>query len=224
MRLGLMIPAVNTVAEEEFHAGVPEGVSVHTARLFPEGPSIEELRAMVDDGVPRACDELRLVRPDVVVFACTAAGALVGKDGERALAEQIGARTSAPVVSMNAAVHEALLATRADAVAVLTPYPDEVNVRVVSSLEEAGFSIAICAGMGIEDDFHFSTITPDEIMAFAEKHLEGVRYGAILLSCGNVRTTRARSELSKRFEVPVLTSNKAALDQALAVLSAVAPA
>lgn len=220
MRLGLMIPAVNTVAEGEFHDGVPPQVSVHTARLYPQGTTSEILLEMVREGVPLAARQLAEAHPNVVVFACTAAGAALGEAGERSLVDDVGRTTGAPVVSMNAAVHEALAATAATRCAVLTPYPQPVTDELAAGIEHTGIEVTVAAGMGIADPFDWASISPADIEAFAERHLEGRRFDAILLSCGNLRTAEVRERLSDRWGAPVVTSNRAALQAALAALSA----
>lgn len=224
MRLGLMIPSVNTVAEREFHADVPSGFSVHTTRLYPQGTTSESMLQMVREGVPLAAQQLAETRPDVVVFACTAAGAALGEAGELRLVQDIARTTGAPVVSMNAAVHEALATTGAKRCAVLTPYPQPVTTELAAGIERAGIEVTVAAGMGLADPFDWAAIEPGEIEAFAEHHLTDREFDVILLSCGNLRTTQARERLSRRWGVPVVTSNRAALQAALATLSAGRPA
>jgi maleate isomerase len=219
MRLGLMIPAVNTVAEGEFHGEVPAGVSVHTARLYPGGTSREALLAMVNEGVPRATAELAMVHPDVVVFACTAAGAAVGEAGERQLVADIAERTGAAVISMNAAVQNALAATGATRIAVLTPYGRELTGDIAASAERRGMTVAVAAGLDIDDPFEWAALTPRELLEFAGRELAGHEFGAILLSCANLRSAAVRAALAERHGVPVVTSNHAALTAALAALN-----
>jgi maleate isomerase len=218
MRLGLMIPAVNTVAEGEFHAGTPDGVSVHTARLYPGGTTREAMLRMVSEGVPRATQELAMVHPDVVVFACTAAGAAVGEDGERQLVGEIAEQTGAPVVSMNAAVGDALAATGAARIAVLTPYDPEVTSAIAANAERRGMTVAVAAGLDIDDPFEWAALTPAALLEFAERELAGHEFAAILLSCANLRSAAVRATLAERHGVPVVTSNHATLTAALAAL------
>jgi len=218
MRLGLMIPAVNTVAEGEFHAQVPEDVSVHTARLYPGGTSREAMFALVSEGVPRATQELAMMHPDVVVFGCTAAGAAVGADGEQRLVSEISEQTGAPVVSMNAAVQDALAATGADRIAILTPYDEHVTADMAARAQSRGMEVAVAAGLGIDEPFGWAALSADELLDFAERELRGHEFGALLLSCANLRTAGVREQLGERYGVPVVTSNHATLSAALAAL------
>jgi maleate cis-trans isomerase len=62
-KIGLLIPAVNTVAEGEFQAGTSAEVTVHTAEVKVEGTSADYVRAMVTDSLPRAISDIARIRP-----------------------------------------------------------------------------------------------------------------------------------------------------------------
>jgi maleate cis-trans isomerase len=103
-RVGLIVPSSNTVVETDFIRELPDGVSLHTARMFLAEATAEAERAMVSEYLPRAVADIASVRPDVVAFACTSAGAVLGADGERRLISEIARETGAAVVSTNEAV------------------------------------------------------------------------------------------------------------------------
>jgi maleate isomerase len=173
---------------------------------------------MVSEGVPRASQELAMIHPDVVVFGCTAAGAAVGEPGERQLVAEIAEQTEAPVVSMNAAVQDALAATGAERIAVLTPYDPEVTSDIAAHAERRGMTVAVAVGLDIDDPFEWAALTPAALLDFAERELAGHEFGAILLSCANLRSAAVRATLAERHGVPVVTSNHAALTAALGAL------
>jgi maleate isomerase len=210
-RIGLLIPAVNTVAEGEFHAGTPTEVTVHTARMRIDGTSADDVRAMVAESLPQAARDVAAVRPDVVVLACTAVGAVLGAAGEQQLVQ---------VVSMNAAVSHALTRAGAHRVAVITPYPADVTESVAAGVASAGLEVAVAAGMGFEDAFYISDIPLEQLVEFVDASTRGVSFDTLFLSCGNLRMLEARAVLSERFGVPVVASNLAALDDALELLAA----
>jgi maleate isomerase len=220
MKLGLLIPSVNTVAEREFHAGTPDDVSVHTARMTCTGTSSDDVRRMIADGLPRAAGDVARVCPDLVVLACTAVGAVLGREGEAALVEELERDLDVPVVSMNVAVAHALERARARRVAVLTPYPEEVTEKVAAGLAAAGLEVAVTASMGYEDAFEIADIPFDDLTAFIDRAVAGVDFDTLFLSCGNLRMLDARPILEERYGVPVVASNLAALDDALELLAA----
>lgn len=219
MRIGLLIPAVNTVTEDEFHAGTPADVTVHTARMTVSDTSAQAVRTMVAEALPRAARDLAAVRPDVVVLACTAVGAVLGADGEAALVSELERDLDVPVVSMNAAVRHALARESATRVAIITPYPSEVTDRVAAGVAAAGMEVVVAAGMGFEDAFDIAAIPLEQLVAFVDEHVRDREFDALFLSCGNLRMREARAVLGERYGVPVVASNLAALDDALALLA-----
>ena len=101
-RLGLLLPSSGTVQEVDFYRRVPSHVTVHAARMrLPATTEADEAR-MLDAHVLPAAADLATIRPDVVVFSCTSAGALRGRDYEVRLCEDIAAAANAPVVEHDA--------------------------------------------------------------------------------------------------------------------------
>ena len=126
-RLGLLLPSSGTVQEVDFYRRVPSHVTVHAARMrLPATTEADEIR-MLDAHVLPAAADLATMRPDVVVFSCTSAGALRGRDYEIRLCGQIGEAAGAPVVSTMQAVRDELRDLRVRSVAVVTPYPEALT-------------------------------------------------------------------------------------------------
>jgi len=211
-RIGVIVPSSNTTVEADFMLALPEGVSVHAARMFLAETTAEAERHMIHDHVPIAVTDLATLRPHVVAFACTSGGAVLGADGEAALIANIARETGAPVVSTNDAVGKAIQKLGRKRVALLTPYVDELNQAIRTGLERRGLSVVHMAGLGITDNFGISSVTPDEIIAFAERELAGRQFDLLFVSCTNFRAVETRPLLMQRFGVPVVTSNQATID------------
>src|SRR5262245_48285817 len=137
-RLGLLLPSSGTVQEVDFYRRVPPHVTVHAARMrLPTTTEAAEAR-MLDAHVMPAAADLATIRPDVVVFSCTSAGALRGGHYEAQLCRQIAATAEAPVVSTLEAVRQELARLAVRAVAVVTPYSNALTGAVRASLEADG--------------------------------------------------------------------------------------
>jgi len=68
VRLGIIVPSVNIVVEEWYPRVVPDGVSVHFARmLIADGSSPEKIIAMDREDGMRAIKQIASCRPDAVV-------------------------------------------------------------------------------------------------------------------------------------------------------------
>lgn len=214
-RIGIIVPSTNTVAEVDFQTHGPEQFSVHTARMFLDATTAESERRMVFDYLPAAVRDIATMKPDVVVFACTSAGAVIGPQHEDKMVADMSSVVSAPVISTNAAVHRSLVAVGPSRLAVLTPYVDDLTGKIRDGLERVGMTIAHAAGMGVVDPFAIAEITPSDILEFADKELAGVDFDALFVSCTNLPAMAARLPLQERLGVPVVTSNQAALDAAI---------
>lgn len=217
MRWGVLVPATNTVAEVDFQRHAPEGVTVHTSRMYLEQTTADSERRMLEDELPRAARDLGTARPDIVIFSCTSAGAVAGPDGEPRMIDEIGSATSAEVVSTNAAVHEAIHASGAQRVAVVTAYVDELTQKIREGIERSGVDVSLAAGLGIVDPFAICEVTPEQIVAFAQEHVRPRDADLLFVSCTNLRAMDARAELEAALGIPVMTSNLAALNKAVAI-------
>jgi maleate isomerase len=223
-RLGLMIPSSNTMMETDFVRDLPPGIALHTARMFMVDTTAAGENLMLDEFALPAARDIGSARPDVVVFGCTSAGALRGNDFDTELCAQISELTGAPTVSTIASVRDAIQASGARSVGVVTPYVDELNDRIRASIEADGTRVAAIAGLGITDNFEIAEVGADEIVALAERALgELARTGQIGLafaSCTNFGAMAARQAIAARLGVPVITSNQAVLAAAVARLGA----
>ena len=217
-RVGVIVPSSNTTVEADFARSVPPGVTYHAARMYLAETTPEAERRMIYDHVPIAVQDLASLHPHVVTFACTSGGAVLGAEGEAKLIADIGRETGAPVVSTNNAVGAAIAAQNPRRVAVLTPYIDELNQAIRVGLERRGLQVVHIAGLDITDNYGICSVSPSEIVAFAERELADRDFDLLFVSCTNFRAMEARPALQQRFGVPVLTSNQATIAATLAAI------
>lgn len=217
-RLGLIVPSSNSIMEPDFYRHLPQNITLHTARMYLEKTTVEGEERMLDDFTLPAAKDLGTVRPQVTVFGCTSAGALRGGKYDQELAARISAITNCPVVSTIQSVNEALAATQAKKVLILTPYVDELNQPIKRSVEEAGLEVLGIFGLGIEENFAIARVSADEIVEFAGEKIQGLNPDCLLFSCTNFAAMEAIPRLKAAFGLPVVTSNQAALDKALSLL------
>lgn len=217
-RVGLIVPSSNTVAEVDFYGHLPPEATLHTARMHLDEVTPEGEAVMLDEHLPGALRDLATADPDVVVFACTSAGTLRGNAWEGELIARIGERTDARAISVAAAVRRAIAARGARRVGVLTPYVDAVNEKIRSSLEEAGLDVAGMEGMGITANLEIGCVEPERIARFALERFGREAIDLLFISCTNFRAFEAREGIQQQLDVPVVTSNHAALEAVLELL------
>ena len=211
-RVGLIVPSTNTVMEPDLYEHLPSWVTLHTARmLLKGGVTIEAEERMLDEYLPKSAEEISTLRPDVVVFGCTSAGALRGPAYEQELAQELSRITSAPTVTIMGAVVEELARISARRVAVLTPYSPEVNETIRKSLEASGFDVVYIEGMDLPEAFGIAKVTPEQVVEYAREHIRGVKADCLFISCANLRSLEALGQLGEVAGIQVVTSNQAVL-------------
>jgi maleate isomerase len=214
-RLGVIVPSSNTTVEGEFGRAVPDGVSVHTARMPLESVTVDELDAMADDAVDCA-ERLAHANVDVVAYACTTGSLLHGPGFDTELETSLSETADVPAVATALSVKRALSALDAERIAVVTPYTDELNDREESYLRDEGFDVVTLHGRGIEANTAIGSLSPEG----AYRQVRGAvpdpdAVDAVFVSCTNYRTFPAIDALESDLGVPVVTSNQATLWDAL---------
>jgi maleate isomerase len=215
IRIGLIIPSSNTVAEVDFYRRLPASATLHTARMHLRETTPEAEAVMIDEHLSPAIADLASARPDVVVFGCTSAGALRGNAYEAELVSRIAAETGAETVSVAASVRRAIKARQACRVGVVTPYVDELNEKIRESLEADGLEVAAIHGLAITENFAIAEMAPERITEFAVECFEGSEIDLLFASCTNFRAVEAREQIERALGVPAVTSNQAALEVVL---------
>jgi maleate isomerase len=210
-RVGLIVPSSNSVIEVDFYRRLPADATLHTARMYLEETTPEGESAMLDDHLPVAINDLRSVRPDVMVFGCTSAGALRGNDYEAELIKRIAGETGAETFSVAASVRRVIREAGGRRVGVITPYVDSLNEKIRQSLEDDGLEVAGIHGLGITENFAIAEVEPGRIAEFASECFADSDIDLLFASCTNFRAIDAREEIHVALGVPVVTSNHAAL-------------
>jgi maleate isomerase len=217
-RLGLLLPSSGTVQEVDFYRRVPPHVTVHAARMrLPTTTEADEVR-MLDIHVLPAAADLATIRPDLVAFSCTSAGALRGRDYEVRLCQKIAATTGAPVISTMDAVRQELTRLGVRSVALVTPYPEALTGPIRAALEANGLGVLVAGGLGLTDSLEIAAVAPDTIARFAIDTFRRGPADSLFVACCTFRAFDAREAIAASLGVPVVTSNQAALAAALRVL------
>ncbi len=214
-RLGLIVPASNTVCEPEMVRLSPPGVTTYATRIL-FSPTIQDLKNM-QPRVQRAAQELSSERiTDLIIFCCTVGSLIGGPGGESEIVSNIEKEASIPAITTATAVKAAFDALHVRRLAVATPYTREINNHEKDILEQAGYEITSIAG-------YYENLEPTELRNMmignlpAEAALElGVRVNssdneAIFISCTNFRAADIIEKLEAATGKPVISSNQASM-------------
>ncbi len=199
--------------EVDFYRHLPPSATVHPGRMYMEATTVKGEEEMLDEHCLPAAGNVATARPDVVVFGCTSAGALRGNAYDAELCRRISDVTAKPTISVIESVRRKLMSLKVRRVAVLTPYIEDLNVRIKASVEDDGIEVASIHGMGISVNFNLALVEPPEILAFARERLgTDPRVDALFISCTNYQAVATLPRLKETYGMPIVTSNQAALE------------
>ena len=215
INLGLMVPMNNTTMEREILAWLPAESTCTTVRV-PRGKGLltpETLPEYISQAVA-AAGKLSRDLIDVVAFGCTAASFLSGPEADAALTETLAQVSGRPTVTTARSMLVALQALPARNIAVVTPYSDEVNIRLTNFLASAQINVLRLSS------FHAASV--DELgqidsAAVAEraKTVMGQDCDALFIACSQLPTYDIIEPLQQAFQKPVLSSIQVTAQQAL---------
>ena len=208
-RIGLIIPSSNRLTEPQFHRFAPPGVGIHATRLRMTGKWHRPLKNL-KEAIAEAAAALSDVRPDIIVFHCTASSMEDGLAGDAAVAEWIEKACSCASMTTGQAITQALKFLGVKKLVLITPYVKKTNEHEISYLSEAGFEVVHAFGLGLSGGDEYVAITPERWIEIVSENLRPEAEGYVL-SCTNTTMIEAIEELERLFKKPVVASNQAVL-------------
>src|SRR5712692_5299824 len=223
VRLGVIVPSVNSVVEAWYPRVVPERVSVHFARmLMPAGTSPERIIEMDrTDGV-RSIHQLATCRPHAIAYGCTASSIVQGHAFDARLREEIRHVTGVPATSATNSIFAACAALGMKRVTAISPYPEAVDAAEHRFFAEGGIATVAGACLGISDGFRLAEPAPAAILDLALGAWDPVSDG-IIIACLNFRSHPIIDALEARIAKPVVTSTQATLWHVLRLAGVTTP-
>jgi len=171
-RVGLIVPSTNSTIEEEFHRLLPEGISVHTARMFLKWTKEEDTykaHEKMNEHALEAGRSLATVGPNIIVYGCTGGSFFKGFEYHVVLSKHIEEIAGIKTITTSTAVLSALKLFKIHKLLVVTPYVNRLNEREKLFLEKNGFKIMKIEGLGllpgntIELKKRLGTTYPEEV-------------------------------------------------------------
>lgn len=214
-RIGLLVPAINTTMEMDFHRFIPEGVSVHVARVISEGieGTIDSLASMVKN-VGEAVKEVAKARVDVICFGCTSASFFGGYKSDEELMRTMAEIGGIPAFTTSTAVLEALNALNIIRISVATPYTREINEKLRLFLTENGFQVTRIEGLLLKDVWEHACVSPDVIYGLA-REVNVADAEGVFISCTQLQAVDIIEELERDIQKPVITAIQTSIWMAL---------
>ena len=205
VRLGILTPSSNTVLEPLTAAildDLPE-VTAHFSRFKVTEIALSPgaVAQFDDDAILRAADLLADAKVDAIAWSGTSA-AWLGFARDVALCERILASTGRPAATAVLAVNEALAASGAKRLGLVTPYRDDVQAKIIANYDAAGIAVVSERHLGISDNYAFAEEPPDRVEALI-REVAADKPEAIAVLCTNMRGAPLVSELEAEFDIPI---------------------
>lgn len=207
--IGLIALSNDLTSEGEMHRYLQsEGISVYTTRIaMSREASVAGLAKME----AQIADCARLLLPDdrldVLAYACTSGAIEIGEAQVAELVESV--RPGLPTTTPITAVGAALGVLEARRIAVLTPYPDDINRELEGYLRAKGFELLALGTYRQRGDPEICRVSPDSIRDSAIELGRRVQPDAVFISCTSLRGRGILEKAEAALDCPVVTSNQA---------------
>ena len=173
-KIGLLVDASDTVAQPEYEAMRPVGVTNHTARIHDEPLSDESFDAAIDAALVRVLG----AQPDLIVFP--GVEALINSPSSSRLCDRLAALSGRSCSTAAEALPAALTALECrSAIAVVATAKTAANRQIGEFFKQAGFDVKPSACADIAR--HGSNAAMQEATRQALQRADGPDVGALVL-------------------------------------------
>jgi len=219
IRIGMLTPSSNTVLEPVTHAIVQQlaGVSVHFSRFTVKESSISPNALAQFDHAPmvRAAELLADARVDVIGWNGTSA-AWLGFENDFLLCEKITQATGIPATTSMMAVNDILERTGVKTVGIASPYPLDMQERIVRNYAQLGIRCTSERHLSVRDNFAIATI-PEDAISTMLREVAGARPDAILAICTNMNAAPLVAGLETELGIAIYDTVAAAVWSCLGI-------
>ena len=221
IRIGVLVPSTNQVVEPDFASTVPQGVTVHTERLWnghttPPGGGDGTYLLNMNSDIDRGVRYLASANLDIIAYCCTSGTYHSGTvEYDRKLSLQIQEMSGLPAITAVAASLEALHHTGAKRVSIVGPYGNFLlRQRLTPLLESQGLKVISADGeTQMQQRTHDATIGDQEPDYIADFVCEVAHPDAdtVFLPGTAWRALEVVEQLEQRLGRTVITVNQATI-------------
>jgi maleate isomerase len=204
----MIAPSSNSVLEPVTYAMLADvpGTSAHFSRFRVTEIALDAyaLNQFDPSWMLPAADLLADAKVDAMAWNGTSASWL-GIERDESLCEAIGARTGKPATTSTLACIDAVRSIGAQRVGLVTPYTDDVQVRIASVWAGAGVTCHAERHLGLRDNFSFGQVAPAEI-ANMIRAVAAEKCDAVVVLCTNMEGASVAAALERDLNVLILDS------------------
>jgi maleate isomerase len=206
-KIGVLIPSVDTgYCSYEFRVLCPDGVVTLETRVSMGRLTLEMLRKMRGDAVYGA-QLLAAANPDVITYEATAAGFVLGVEGDGALIKEIEDKTGIRATTGASSVAESLSFLGAHKVSIYAATPEDVTAFTGKYLTDKGFDVCDVESVSFGHASEGFRMSPWEVYSNVMKFYRRCPdVDAIFIAGGCFRTLEMIETLEKDLGRPVVTT------------------
>jgi maleate cis-trans isomerase len=206
-KIGVLIPSVDTgYCSYEFRVLCPDGVVTLETRVAMGALTLENLRKMRGDALYGA-KLLAAAGPDVITYEATAAGFVLGVEGDAALIREIEETTGVRATTGAASVAASLEALGIKKISIYAATPEPVTQYTVRYLSEKGFDVRRHESASIGHASEGFRMSPWEVYGEVVKFYRRCPdVDAIFIAGACFRTLEMLANLEKDLGLPVVTT------------------
>lgn len=219
-RIGIVIPSLNVVVEDDLRRELPADVGFHITRVRLKKTGGRVTQAALLEAGKDAVELSTLLSDagmDGIAFNCTGASLSDGPEGARRLRDEIAAATGTRSTTTILSVTRALRASALRRIVHVCPFTAEFGADEAAFLRAEGFELVASRGLDFTDARLAAKLSPGEICDIAARFDQPEADG-LFLACANVRAMEAARDLQRRLRKPVVTSNQAVIWELLEMI------
>lgn len=220
-KIGVVIPAVNTIVQPECDDMRPDGVTNHVERIVTPNARVasddaflkhvENMRA----GIMDAIDRILPSAPDFLIMGLSLEAFWEGVPGAEALLDKVRARAGVDATMGSASILEALPRLgEPRRIALITPHRPLGDERVRAYFTEAGYQVQGLHSFNCETPLEIAHVSRDQL-SDAIQALNGPDVDAIVQVGTNLSMARLAAEAEAELGKPVVAINTATYWHAL---------
>ena len=212
-KIGIVVPATNTIVEPEMATMQPPGVTNHVARASRSKRPPQDLETYKKYlgkslDLEHAMDLLTSLEPDVIVHGHSADSFVGGLSGAHAMKSHMEAMSGGiPVIIPALAMLRALeVLKKPQKLAILTPWMPPADEACKAFFEGAGYQVLAIKGLKHPDNLDIATADAALLNAAVDEiNVDGVE--CIIKVGTNSAMARLVKDMELRLSKPVLTVN-----------------
>ncbi len=206
-KVGLITLSTDQTIENDFQnicSNLP--VDIFINRIHNKNPLTKEnLLKMAEDLASVTKKILPDEKLNTIAYGCTSGTIAIGEDSvkEKILSVKPGSYVTTPVTS----AIKAFKLMNVKKIALLTPYPDEINKTIQEYFTKKNIEVLSFASLNLNLDSEFANVDPNYILEISSK-LETKNADALFISCTALPVLNILDKLELTIKRPVFSSNQ----------------